>query len=266
MNRSVCWCLTSRCNEGCKFCYRLDNYKELSLEDNLYILEKLNQLSIKEITFTGGEALLYPHILELMKKTHEYGMKTKLITNGRMLSNDLIDRINGLLDELTLSFDAIDDDIHNEMGRGIEHGKNVIRILDYIKENEINIEVKINTVVSRINSDEISKIARFLSNYTIKRWKLFKFQSLRGNSIHYENMLEISNQKFNEIIEKLKEMNINTKIVTRNTEEIEKLYLNISPNGEFLITNDYIDKRICDFKNIELEKIREVLKVNNELL
>lgn len=265
MNRSVCWCITSRCNESCKFCYRLDNYKELSLEGNIYILNILKDLNVKEITFSGGEALLYPYLMEMMEQTHKYGIKNKLITNGRSLTNKMIDKLNGLLDEITLSLDSLDDEIHNEMGRGLDHGKNIIRILDYIIKNNINIKVKINTVVSKVNYDEIVKIGKFLNNYKIKRWKLFKFQPLRGNAIHYEEMFEISNQQFNNVIENLLKENIKTKIIVRNTKEIEDLYLNISPEGDFLITDDYVDNKICDFQNIDLEKIRKVLKIENEL-
>lgn len=94
MNRSVCWCVTSRCNECCKFCYRFNNYKELSLQDNLYILSVLKRLNVKEISFTGGEALLYPHLFELMSQTHKYGIKNKLITNGRNLTSKLIDELS----------------------------------------------------------------------------------------------------------------------------------------------------------------------------
>lgn len=147
------------------------------------------------------------------------------------------------------------------MGRGVEHRKNVIRILDYISTNKINIKIKINTVVSKVNFDEIIKIGKLLNNYKIKRWKLFKFQALRGSAIRYEKMFRISNQQFNYVIKKLLEDNINTKIVVRNTKEIEELYLNISPEGDFFITNDYVDKKICNFKNINLNKIREALKV-----
>ena len=36
---------------------------------------------IKAITWTGGEALLYPRILELLRIAKEHGVKSKLITN-----------------------------------------------------------------------------------------------------------------------------------------------------------------------------------------
>ncbi len=265
MNRSVCWCITPRCNELCKFCYRISNTSERSLEENLYVLSKIKELGISEITYSGGEALLYPYLIPLMEQTKKYGIKVKLITNGRALTNELIDKLDGIVDEVTLSFDAVNDNIHNEMGRGIDHGKNVVRILDYIKNNNKKIIPKINTLVSRANSKEITKIAEFLSDYNIKRWKLFRFQSLRGSSIHYEDMFEISNQKFYEIIDEIKALNTGIKIVTRNTKEIEELYLNITSSGDFLITDDYQDKLICDYENIDIEKIKKVLETSDEL-
>ena len=39
--RSVCWNITSRCNENCKFCYRILTDSENDLEKNKKILEVL---------------------------------------------------------------------------------------------------------------------------------------------------------------------------------------------------------------------------------
>ena len=37
--RSICWNITSRCNENCKFCYRIIADNEISLEKNMEILK-----------------------------------------------------------------------------------------------------------------------------------------------------------------------------------------------------------------------------------
>ena len=76
---SVCWNITSRCNENCRFCYRIMCTKENTYEQNDRILDLLIELKIDKITWTGGEALLYPHLFDLMKKAHYNNIKNNII-------------------------------------------------------------------------------------------------------------------------------------------------------------------------------------------
>lgn len=62
---SICWNITNKCNENCKFCYRKicnDN----SLEQNKKIFDNLSQIKVDKITFSGGEPLLYGSLFELV--------------------------------------------------------------------------------------------------------------------------------------------------------------------------------------------------------
>ena len=59
----ICWNITEKCNRKCKHCFRFIDVKELSFEDNIKILMKLNEMETKMITWTGGEATLYPNCL-----------------------------------------------------------------------------------------------------------------------------------------------------------------------------------------------------------
>ena len=62
-NREVCWFLTLRCNQQCRYCHRFLGINELNFEDNKRILDRITEDGIKNITFTGGEALLHPNFL-----------------------------------------------------------------------------------------------------------------------------------------------------------------------------------------------------------
>lgn len=258
--RTVCWNITSRCNENCQFCYRIICNKENTYEQNKKILKALIDLKVKKITWTGGESLLYSHLFELMKEAHENNIVNNIITNGRNLNETVINEIKDYTDYITFSLDAISDDVNNELGRGIEHASHIINLIDYIQKNNVDIKIKINSVVTKFNIDYINEVAEIIKKYKIERWKLFKFISLRGKSVENQNMFEISDQRYDELIIKLNECNLRCPVVSCKEKEIQDDYLLINAIGEFLITTNGKDKLICDSKNICLDKIEEIFK------
>ena len=163
---SVCWNITSRCNENCQFCYRIMCTKENTYEQNNKILDVLIGLKIDKITWTGGEALLYPHLFDLMKKAHYNNIKNNIITNGRLLNPNTIDEIEKYTDYVTLSLDSLDDNVNNCIGRGIEHGKHILELLEYLKNK--NIIVKLNSIVTKQNINNLKEVASIVNNYKSK--------------------------------------------------------------------------------------------------
>ena len=255
--RSVCWNITSRCNENCKFCYRILTEKENDIEKNKKILDLLSELSINKISWTGGEALLYPNIIELLKISKSYGIINNLLTNGKLLSKEKIIELEPYLDYITLSYDSNNDDTYKIMGRGEKHGKNTIQSLDFIKESNIKIKIKINTLVSKINKDEIIYIGRILEKYNIERWRLFKFIPLRNDAINNSKNFEISDEEFRKIVVDVKNLyGQHIQISERNEDTIQSNYLLINSVGDFIITENMKDKKIY---NIE-EKNYKILK------
>lgn len=255
--RSVCWNITSRCNENCKFCYRILTEKDNDIEKNKKILEVLAKLSIDKISWTGGEALLYPNLIELLKISKSYGIINNLLTNGKLLSAEKIVELEPYLDYITLSYDSNNSDIYKIMGRGERHGINVIKTLDFIQKNEINVKVKINTLVSKINKDEITDIGKTLERYSIERWRLFKFMPLRNCAISNSINFKISNEEFRQVISNVKDLyGKHIQISERDEDKIQSDYLLINSVGDFIITENMKDKKIY---NIEKENY-EILK------
>lgn len=256
--RDVCWNITDRCNENCQFCYRILCNRENTYEQNKIILKALIDLNVEKISWTGGESLLYTHLFELMKEAHNYGIKNNIITNGRNLNGKIIKDIEEYTDYITFSLDSLDDNVNNELGRGIEHAEHIIKLLDYIKENKINIKVKLNSIVTKYNIGYIKGITNIINKYDFERWKLFKFIALRGKSLENAEKFEITEAEYDNLILELKTLNLQCPIVECKREELEHEYLLINAIGEFLVTTNGKDKLICDYKNIDLNKLGEI--------
>ena len=235
--KEICWNITTRCNQGCRYCHRFLNIKDLAFNENEKILNNLINDGVTDITWTGGEALIYDNIEELIKKAYKNGIRNKLITNGEILANSNMQILN-YLDSLTLSLDSTNNEINKELGRGKEHFKNVKYILDYIKENNSDIKLRINTVANKLNIDNMSEFILFLNEYNIYAWRILRFMPLRETAVKNKNEFEISNDQFQSIKEKCnKECNI-TNIEYREEDDMEKKYVLLVANGDIVITEN----------------------------
>lgn len=124
------------------------------LESNL---KDLKRLGIKIILFTGGEPLLYPHIVEALKLAKKYGFYTSIVTNCTLYPK-YAPRLKGLVDILQFSFDSVDENEHNRI-RGINCYNKVIESLKIAKE--IKQEMNLIHTVTNENAKNIPKMIAF---------------------------------------------------------------------------------------------------------
>ena len=235
--KEVCWNITTRCNQGCKYCHRFLGLNDLSFWDNEKILQNFIRDGITDITWTGGEALLYPHIVDLVREAKENGIRNKLITNGMILAeNEETREIFNYLDSITLSIDSTNDKINGDLGRGTEHFNHVHTILEYLRNK--NVKVNINTVVSRKNLDNLEELGNFLNNYNINLWRVFQFMPLRETAEKNREIFEISDQEFTNKKGVFKKFpNINN-VDYRQEKDMEDKYVLLVANGDIIITEN----------------------------
>jgi organic radical activating enzyme len=75
--------VTNRCNFACRHCLRQSATPEdLSLETAERILDEAKAYGFNQVSITGGEPLVYPHLQELIKKIVDHGYSFNMVTNG----------------------------------------------------------------------------------------------------------------------------------------------------------------------------------------
>ena len=236
MEKEVCWNITARCNQNCKYCHRFQNPKDLSFEDNNRILDNLIASGVKNITWTGGEALLVNGLDELLERAHKYKIRNKLITNGKLLTHTMIDKIYKYLDNLTLSIDSINNETNKNLGRGEFHYTEVKDILDYIKKKKYNLKVCINIVVCKLNLNDIKDLIDFLNNYDIYSIRAFKFMPLRERAIDNKDMFDITDSEYESVVKYIINNSVSEKLDTRVTSDMQNKYILILANGDIVVT------------------------------
>ncbi|PNW85647.1 hypothetical protein CHLRE_03g196300v5 [Chlamydomonas reinhardtii] len=120
---TVNWHLEPRCNYHCKFCFAtfsdIPSSEVVKDADLLLAVPPLLAAAgVSKITFVGGEPLLHPLLPELLAAAKGAGLVTSLVSNGSLLTEDWLRRMQGHLDWIAFSVDASDDALHAALGRG----------------------------------------------------------------------------------------------------------------------------------------------------
>ncbi len=113
--------LTYRCNDDCAHCYnaRPRDFTEISTSQWKQILDKLWNLGIPHVVFTGGEPTLRDDLPELVAHAEQNGQITGLNTNARRLSDEkyLESLVSAGLDHVQITLESHDPEIHDAMVR-----------------------------------------------------------------------------------------------------------------------------------------------------
>ena len=96
-----------RCNLACTYCNEFDDFSPpVPLEEMKKRLDILADMGTSIITISGGEPLLHPELDEIIRHIRRRGMIAGMITNGFLLNQERIERLNRAgLEHLQISID-----------------------------------------------------------------------------------------------------------------------------------------------------------------
>ncbi len=169
--RSVRLSLTDRCDLACIYCrpHKKDGYasERLDLRAWKVMVEGLVRAGVRRVRLTGGEPLLSPLVVEVVRHLADLGLDdVALTTNATRLAELARPLRDAGLRRINVSLDSLDPARFRAMTRGGDLGK-VVRGIDAARDVGFD-EIKLNAVVVRGENDaELPSIVEWAWNREI---------------------------------------------------------------------------------------------------
>ncbi|MDK4573735.1 viperin family antiviral radical SAM protein [Kingella kingae] len=239
------WHITEACNFKCRYCFAKWEQKDTrelfhSHVQTKKLLDELQQMPTIinqqqntqfqniRLNLVGGEIFLYPDLMTMIiheAKLRGFGLSA--ITNGSLISDDMIDLVAKNFSMIGFSVDSLNDETNRQIGRmskdEVLQIDKVKQCIHTIKKINPNIYLKINTVVNSLNYQE--DLSEFLLDCQLNKWKVFKMLPIVTHD------LSINDEQFQHFINNHR--HFSAILNAEDNDEMTASYLMIDPLGRF---------------------------------
>lgn len=203
---SLSWMVTGKCNYNCLHCFNAaDNNRlqsEFTWEECVRLMDEAQSCGINAITLTGGEPMLHPRFLDIVRGIHARGMYVREInTNGYFLTKEILEEMAavGCRPLIKISFDGIGHHDWLRNRKGAE--QDALRAMKLCID--CGFDAKAQTNVHRLNVDTILPTAELLDGMGVSemriirtseapRWVENAGDACLGLTEYYDRMLEFA--------------------------------------------------------------------------
>lgn len=187
---------SGRCTLSCPFCYSPFNGAVPKHEVVEGILARSKEFGISIVTFGGGDPFQYDFFPACLQTAKSMGFIVHVDTNccGVTMVDCLL--IQDTVDLLGLPLDGREgrhDDLRQQKG----HFRIVTDCMQRVFD--LGVSVKVNTVVTKQNADEVDYLIRFLRHKPVSVWSLYQFMALERASL-VRTQYGISDDAFNKAV------------------------------------------------------------------
>lgn len=200
------WMITGKCNYNCLHCFNAaDNARlqsEFTWEESRHLIQEAAECGINAITLTGGEPMLHPRFLDMVRCIYEHGMYVdELNTNGSFLTQEILDEMKKIrcTPLMKISFDGIG--YHDWLRNRAGAEEDALRAIRLCVEN--GLLVKAQTNVHRLNVEAMLPTAVMLDSMGVSemriirtteapRWKQNAGDACLGLTEYFDKMLDFS--------------------------------------------------------------------------
>lgn len=157
---SVVWSLSYGCNLRCVHCYQDANRPmsdELTLDQQLTIVDQLARAGVSMIVLSGGEPLTKPDLDGLIERIRRYEIAVSIDSNGVLIDREVAESLRGSgVTSVELSLDSVKAESHDRF-RGLDGAFN--KTLEALEVcSEAGIFTTVATTVTALNFEESGEL------------------------------------------------------------------------------------------------------------
>lgn len=192
------WHVTQKCDLHCRHCYDRSERNPLQLSEGLRILDDLKNFCrahfVKgQVTFSGGNPLLYPDFMALYRAAVERGLQVAIL--GNPAESKILDELNAIRPPVFFQISLEGLSTHNDYIRGSGHFQRSLKFLDLLREKDIFSMVML--TLTRANLDQVLPLTEVLRGHV----DLFTFNRLAmvGEGT---NLYSVEPEKYRDFLER----------------------------------------------------------------
>ncbi len=163
------------CNLACKHCYNFDRSQTrpdtgkvpLDKERILHLIDELAAAGCLVVAFTGGEALLHPHLFTFIRRARDRNLVVRLKTNGALMTADKVQALkNSQVGEIEVSLYGGSAQVHDDFTR--TQGSFVATWTGIHKAIAVGLNVRVNYILHRGCVDEFPEMLKKVNDLGIE--------------------------------------------------------------------------------------------------
>lgn len=163
--------LTGRCNERCVHCYASSSPEvtaALSRSLVLSLVDEAAALGFSSIQFTGGDALLSPHLLEGVKRAAQHHIpQIEVYTNGLALKPQLATELAQFQVKMAFSVYSHRVEVHDAITRTPGSLRRTLQAIEWARQ--AGMTVRVGVTLTQDNLDDEDGVVALLSSRGVDR-------------------------------------------------------------------------------------------------
>ncbi|WP_081678637.1 radical SAM protein [Desulfocurvibacter africanus] len=242
---------THKCAMSCDWCYVPFGTPPPTLVMVNRIISRIAELGFNSITIGGGDPFQYPFISDALRHANSSGLFVHVDTNGRNLRQSAtnLSLIEEAVDLIGLPLEGSKSQIHGQMRNSPNHFDLVCRRVKWL--SKLRDRLKINTVVSALNANNMLELGELMKIIAPARWSLYQYWPL-GPAIRAATKHSINDSEFAECTSILTATtkNSNFTLEINNRESRRESYPIIHHDGKIFVHRAFPFSEFTSLGNI----------------